>query len=453
MSGTNCCRIICTIVFIWACDQTCFHNESCGLAQSSPETSTSDESETDFPSYLPLITDDTLSLSYFLDELNIVGYQQEQLKKLTKKTRTEWFKMFVQLTKDKASLKKDPDRAREFAALQERFVEGLSDVLLPNQMDGIRKLLKQRTHLKKLGIESFLLPAMVADELELKPEEKNNLRKEIRALYDDYERKKKELVKSSLKETASVLPSDAIIGIDDLISLVGNAPQSKSQRCEITELKDWTDDDYKDFEEREFVRWVLLCNGYDPLKTWLEIFDQQATQMHDIVNQVIAERDEDWRVDPNYARLINLAPEGQLEELKSEIKKKQDAELERQQKIADKVASEVLLPHQAEALRRIAKFRRVALEAKYGDDFATIVSWAKVFGDSEMDESKSEKLFDSARTRYYKDLEALKEELTQKSMEALPETAKAIFTSLYGEMYDYQAEQIHRWNEFRMSSK
>ena len=361
--------------------------------------------------------------------------------------------MFVQLTKDKASLKKDPDRAREFAALQERFVEGLSDVLLPNQMDGIRKLLKQRTHLKKLGIESFLLPAMVADELELKPEEKNNLRKEIRALYDDYERKKKELVKSSLKETASVLPSDAIIGIDDLISLVGNAPQSKSQRCEITELKDWTDDDYKDFEEREFVRWVLLCNGYDPLKTWLEIFDQQATQMHDIVNQVIAERDEDWRVDPNYARLINLAPEGQLEELKSEIKKKQDAELERQQKIADKVASDVLLPHQAEALRRIAKFRRVALEAKYGDDFATIVAWAKVFGDSEMDESKTEKLFDSARTRYYKDLEALKEELTQKSMEALPETAKAIFTSLYGEMYDYQAEQIHRWNEFRMSSK
>ena len=79
--------------------------------------------------------------------------------------------------------------------------------------------------------------------------------------------------------------------------------------------------------------------------------------------------------------------------------------------------------------------------------------FAEVFGDSEMDESKTKKLFDSARTRYYKDLEALKEELTQKSMEALPETAKAIFTSLYGEMYDYQAEQIHRWNEFRMSSK
>jgi len=106
-----------------------------------------------------------------------------------------------------------------------------------------------------------------------------------------------------------------------------------------------------------------------------------------------------------------------------------------------KKAEEVLLPHQIQRLKQIAKRQGARYMNQFGDEFGVVASVADEIG---MSANEKERLIDAikaARKEYYAAVDDAKKKANEKIMAALTTEQKEKMQELLGEEYDQEATQ------------
>ena len=215
-------------------------------------------------------------------------------------------------------------------------------------------------------------------------------------------------------------------------------------------VEKWTKEDFDRFEEKKYLLSAfLIAPNFPPLKKELNILDSQAKEITSLVQSANADRKSVGRVDPTYARLVGMTSSDDLKDLKAEINESQNAELEFQRSLVNRINENVLLPEQIEKLKTIARFTRLMHESKYGDSFGAAIAWSRTDENLKVDRSTLAKVVDDSRTKYYVNLTKLRKETNKKVLDAMPDQCRQKFESSYGEMYDLESERIAGWDESR----
>ena len=121
------------------------------------------------------------------------------------------------------------------------------------------------------------------------------------------------------------------------------------------------------------------------------------------------------------------------------------------QSYMDKVA-EVLLPHQVDRLKQIAKQQVVKLTNKYSDEFGMASSMAKELDLTPEETEKLNETIKEAREEYYKSLAAAKKKANEKIMSVLTVEQKKKMKEILGDLWD-QDETLRKTREDAVNKK
>jgi hypothetical protein len=411
----------------------------------------------DIQTFFPLLEDEALDISYLLSELNIVGDQQEKLKKVGEQGLKKWLAIMAEGMKQanvQGGMTNSPQVRNEMLAFQKSFVKQIDDVLLPHQMKAMRCLLKQRSLLQRFDYQGFELISGGTVEFELSEQVDRDFKTTSKQLSEDFNKRKRELAQQAWERIKPGMPDQSTKGLSELLSLVGAEQKSRlrGERVEFRELKKWTEDDYGNYEKRKYQDLVYSLMRSQPLRDQLNVLEFQVDLMIKINVRKRDEVSENGNSDYRQ-KATALAEAGDVEGMKALFKEKKNAELVARQKVIDEISKEVLLPAQIDLIKSVAKFQRLSREAKYGDEFGAAIAWSKSFVGPEFDSAKLIKLVNSARDEYYTELKKLRKSTWDKTLNALPKQAQLKFQSTYGEFYDFQSERVASWDKFRNASK
>lgn len=408
----------------------------------------------DLALFAPMLRDNTLNLNYFLDEINIVGDQKKKLQNIARDSHDDYIAVFTKRIQEQQSgIKTNPEEARTaLLAVQKKLISRFEDVLLTQQMSGLRKLLRQRAKLKSKRVESFMLPMVLSNELDFPKEQLPQFGAFAKKCLIEFENKKEELQNDAWTKIKVELSDDSTDEMLELFSMVERLEKldRNASNRDSTSVEKWTKEDFDRFEEKKYLLSAfLIAPNFPPLRKELGILDSQAKEITSLVQSANADRKGVGRVDPTYAKLVGMTSSDDLKDLKEEINESQNAELEFQRSLANRIAESVLLPQQVEKLKTIARFTRLMQESKYGDSFGAAIAWSRTNENLQVDRSTLAKVVDDSRSKYYANLTKLRKETNKKVLDAMPDQCRQIFESLYGEMYDLESERVAGWDESR----
>tara|TARA_B110000495_G_scaffold197228_1_gene207171 strand:+ start:2268 stop:2840 length:573 start_codon:yes stop_codon:yes gene_type:complete len=154
----------------------CFFSSPCFVRTQEPGSKNDhSKNQATLKRFFPLVINNSLNPGFFLDELNIQEYQQTELISHAAEARKKWLALVAKMTQHEINLKEDEESCKEFGLVEKEFNDQVRETLLPRQLTGLEKLLRQRQSLKKMGgKEPFLLPLFVLSELDLSPAQKKN---------------------------------------------------------------------------------------------------------------------------------------------------------------------------------------------------------------------------------------------------------------------------------------
>ena len=104
-------------------------------------------------------------------------------------------------------------------------------------------------------------------------------------------------------------------------------------------------------------------------------------------------------------------------------------------------AKEVLLPHQIERLRQIAKRQGAKYTNEFHDEFGLTAAFADEIGLSAEEKKRLLDTIKEARNEYYATVEDAKKKANEKIMAALTTEQKEKMKEILGDEYDQQASQ------------
>ncbi len=417
---------------------------------------TGDEAK-DAQALFVLLVDGALDFDYFLSELNIVKDQKKKLKEIAEKELKHWLVLQAELMKRRGAANPgapSPERMNPINAFQLELVAKVNEVLLPLQMQQLKRLLRQRTMLQMFDFEGFELVTRNELKLEMSPAEEAKLTKISKQVREDFIKDKRALVRRTWEEIKPEMPGKSTEGLSELLSLLGAERKSRlrGERISFSDLKNWTKIEFANYETRCFQDAVYSLMRSDVMREQLGIVEYQKKQMIEI-NSRGRENAPSESSPEEREKMIAMAASGDVEGLKKLYQKRKNAELVARQDVIDEIVADVLLPEQVLLIRSIAKFKRSIYESKYGDEFGAAIAWSNTFGGPDFDTSRLKKLVESGREKYYTELKKLRKTAWEKTVGALPTHSKKKFESEFGEFYDYQSEKTASWDAFRSHSK
>ena len=425
---------------------------SCLSVQEPSEKNEQDDIQT----FFPLLDYDSLDIDYFLDEINIVGEQQARLKQIAKDSFEKWLALKSEQIKAAGSgpVQRAPslDHEQKELAFGRKFIADIEGVLLPHQMKDIRCLLKQRSLLQQLNCEAFEIVRRVQEPLGMSESEIAEFNQKSDQLSRDFSIGKQKLSQAAWAKIKVDMPANSTEGLSEISSIL--AAESKTlmtaERFDFSELNKWTDDDYQKFESECFQNLIYAVMRNVEMQEQIGILNYQLEEIVGI-NEKGRENVPSGISLEDRLKGIAMAAAGDIEGLKSINKKQKEAELAARQIVIDQIVNDVLLPDQIKLLSSIAKFKRLILESKYGDQFGAAVAWSTSFGSAKFDKTKFTKIVESARQEFYDELKKLRKKACDDMFGALPETARQEFKTKFGNFYDYESEKIASWDSFRQS--
>ncbi len=422
------------------------------LGQQQPKNTSVDSASSVSKELLTLIVSDSLFLTYFFEELNIVDYQQEKLKKLVLKKRKERQSLVADWIEEKGSA-----RAKlGYEKLADEFASEVQEILLPKQLAKLRQLTRQRAKLVSMnGAEGFLLPFFTATELGLSKEDLKKLQSNLEVVVGKFKTEKDKIAKESWDEIRKLMPKGSVSEIVELATLAPGVDKLdvSSKRLRISDLKTWKSDDFDKFEKSRYYLAAGVAVGHEPLSEALGILDHQKSDFQTVYKETIAAHDTAEFADPVLAQMILATPSGRLTKLKAKTRKQLEKREEFDADMTSRIATSVLLPAQNEKLKRLAKFIRWMYEVKMNDEFGIVIAWAKSVDDKTFDSEAFVKQADKSRAQYYEKLSKLRESTYEKVLADLPDAAREKYRELFGSPYDYAAEKTNAWDELRKNSR
>ena len=399
-------------------------------------------------SLLPLVLRDTISLPYLLEELAILDYQSKKMNFAVKTAKQEWLELLTELqNRDPGELSEKYSNEATSKIFQ-KCDDAFRETLLPDQHRKLKGFLEQRSVGLSSRIDPAFLPALklVEHGMPRGVRESPDLAKRAATYIEKQAKIKSECLNTIFTNLGSVDVEELKRTLPLLEQLAGSLGGGLSGTP--TEVKKWSKHEFDVFEEEALASVTLKMLSTPELQKELELTNghvQEMTQFY--LDACAAIKPSDW-VDPNYAKLILMTPDGKNEELKKTIKKKMDNRLNFEIDIAKKISDKFLVPVQESQLKKIAKFQRSALEAKYGDFFGALIGWSKTTDvDLPVDFKKR---VDSARKKYYKRLGELRASTWKANLDLMTESEKDQFTARYGgSIYDYKQEAVEQWDSIR----
>ena len=414
--------------------------------------------EPDF--FFRLIQSDVFDSDYFLEEVNILPAQRDKLRTSVEQGMKDLLQATGRsLDRSVDNSESGPGKAdaAEVASAIEKVKLEFNSVLIPGQLNQIIALLRQRELIQQHGCQSFDLLRMEefphVNPQTLPP--KNSA--ELKSLSEQYSKRVLEARKQCWQQIHQELSPQLIADLERILPAVKN--QSIVLRMsetipDLAQLQKWTKDDFDTLEIRSFQNFVSASFNDSELADQLGILEYQLEQMAAILKQplpldekMIAEKAEFQK------RKSQALADRNLDELQSLFQLHQSLESRERELYYARAADEVLLPEQVKHIKSIAKFKRLMLEQRSGDEFGVVLAWSKLV-DNQINpvDDKLKKTVEEARQTFYEKRKLLWTELSQKIWQTLTPELRESFQVHYGEFYDYD-EEVHRnWNQIEIKS-
>ena len=405
--------------------------------------------------FFSLLIDDSLDLTYFLDELTIIGEQRKDIKRIADQELKRWLSLMseIQQSLPAGTARLSPEHERDLSSFHSELGELVDSVLLPHQTQKIRYLLVQRNILKTLDCEAFEIFPELRDLPQSNSQERTEFLEELRQLQDEFYNDKEELFQEAWETIESKIPQKSAQELTELWGILNTKSETHRtpEQPDFTALDAWTEDDFDHFEQRRIQNYVYDLPNNESLQGMFGIHDNQLQVIQDILIRGPLVTSEPLHFDREKA--MAMAAVGDVQGLKNLHKEHVAGTYRFQQSMIDDIFDNVLLPFQASLIRSAARFQRLTYESKYGDQFGAIVAWTRAFGDSKSNIADLVEIVEQSRDKYYKRLSEIRERTCTRAIDALPSVARDKFSETYGELYDYQSEKVSAWNSLRESAK
>lgn len=415
-----------------------------GTAHGAPQEPTS--SERNINSFFPLFVDPSINMSYFLDELAIVDYQEKAIKKL----KTKFLKRWLALREETLRSGENDVKWKTF---QNDFFAELNEVVIPSQIDAMQQLLEQRSTLQKLNCESFEVLRLGNIKLGMSDAEFKKFAKASKLISAEFTRNRAKLSQTAWnKISRHIDDKESLIkdfrDFSSILKYEAQVPQAIGL-IDFSELSNWRESDFDKFEKEFMVKTVFGLIEDEQLQAELGVLEYQVQEMASIRDAGLSEINEPFPSLENRQKYRELLANGDVPALKQMHKKYLDRQHEGKSRIVDEIVGAVFTKPQADLLSKISKFKRSIHESAYGDDFGAAIAWARSSEIPSLDVGKFVEAVEGARKEFYAGLKKSRKEACQKTIKLLPPAAKDKFEEQFGRFYDFQSEKISNWDSFR----
>lgn len=197
----------------------------------------------------------------------------------------------------------------------------------------------------------------------------------------------------------------------------------------------------KMMETQFFMQQLMMLAHDEELRKELEVVDDQVEEVKKL--------GQDYQKDMMkfYAdnrelmeEMQQMYSDGNVEEAQEMGKEFQKKNTEFSESYMDR-AAEVLLPHQIERLKQIAKQQVVKMTNQYSDEFGMASSMAKELGLTPEESKKLNETIKEAREEYYEAVEAAKKKANEKIMSVLTIEQKEKMKQILGDLWDQDASR------------
>lgn len=194
--------------------------------------------------------------------------------------------------------------------------------------------------------------------------------------------------------------------------------------------------------ETQMLMNQLMMLGHDSeLRKELEVVDDQVESVKELAQDYQTKMMEFHSKNAKIGiEIQKLVQEGKAEEAQELAAEYQERNREFTESYMEK-AKEVLLPHQIERLRQIAKRQGAKYTNEFQDEFGLTATFADEIGLSAEEKKRLLDTIKEARNEYYATVEAAKKKANEKIMAALTTEQKEKLKEILGDEYDQQASQ------------
>lgn len=194
--------------------------------------------------------------------------------------------------------------------------------------------------------------------------------------------------------------------------------------------------------ETQMLMNQLMMLGHDSeLRKELEVVDDQVESVKELAQdyqtKMMEFHSKNGQIGIEIQKLVQEGKTAEAQELAEEY---QERNREFTESYMEK-AKEVLLPHQIERLRQIAKRQGAKFTNEFQDEFGLTATFADEIGLSAEEKKRLLDTIKEARNEYYATVEAAKKKANEKIMAALTTEQKEKMKEILGDEYDQQASQ------------
>ena len=192
-------------------------------------------------------------------------------------------------------------------------------------------------------------------------------------------------------------------------------------------------------ETQFFMQQLMMLGHNEELRKELEVVDEQVEDVKDLAQNYQKDIMKFYTDNQELGQeMQQLIRDGKMEEAQELGKQYQEKNAEFAQGYLDK-ANEVLLPHQIDRLKQIAKQQVVKMTNQYSDEFGMASSMAKELGLSKEETKKLNETIKAAREEYYEAVETAKKKANEKIMSVLTIEQQEKMKEILGDMWDQDA--------------
>lgn len=408
-------------------------------------------------------------IQYFLNEVGLTAEQSENIEKQIKNHRqqiasvaTERQVRQVRLQTSQVHLTaqeiesiklKLSELDKKIEVLPNELVNGIDRILLDHQKLRFRQVVVQRYFMEASGLLSFEFPLAFKDQIKLTNRDEPELKRITGEVKTEYLKKQAQLKQESWDGLIKSLPE----------KLVSQLQQNFDSRLEMTGSLFATPfklplgykwDYFETGSAKQFLE--MVCSYPEELAEFginvesLELSTDQISQMESIQSEYRKQEHELRSVQSSeHLRARKLLTAGKENEAEPIFERLHAEQHEIDHKALARILDSVLLPFQAQIVRRYAKQERLINEFAFGDEFGLpfIVATQGEFSKREL-QSIFEKC-ESAQKELYEQVDKLLSDAEEQVLDSLPLKSKELFEEKFGEFYNYRGEVVQTLAQLR----
>lgn len=395
---------------------------------------------------MSMANDDPFESKYFVDEINIVQDQKQKIRKCFDNGLNDAFKIVGSVVKPTDRSNAQPARVK-LAKLSQKMGSEFGEILLPDQLEGLVGLIRQRALIKQKGYQAFDIVRVEKLDLGFSGDEREKFDKESLAFSKEYLRARNQTRDKAWKKIMAKMPDDAQARLQKILPALQDSSSfvRKTGQLKQSDIKKWSEEEFDTYELSCFQSYISASFHSPDLASELGILDYQTKQMDEIIKRPIAPDRELTRKKQDLEKMKREAmARGDLALMQEWYKQNKTLETREREQVINRAAQEVLLPEQLEVINSVAKFKRLTIDPKHGDEFGAVVAWTESLS-QHGDLKELRTIAAKCKTDYYETRKKLWSKTSADIWNLLSANSQQQFKSKFGEFYDYEQEVREDW--------